>query len=129
MNMVSRDDLESIGDVYSGDEGAAVRYSFRRASISSIKLWTTNTSNSIWQTRARCWLFVSYIIAFGSVAGSAAVLITCTKNHEHVWVGVVRFLRSFFVPQPFKRICLAILVWESICGEVAWRTWRCLLDH
>ena len=41
------------------------------------------------QTRARCWLFFSYMIAFGSIAGAVAVLLKTTSAGEHVQVGVV----------------------------------------
>ena len=42
------------------------------------------------QTRAKCWLFLSYIVAFAAVAGSAAVLIQCAQAGVHLWLGVVR---------------------------------------
>ena len=39
--------------------------------------------------RARLWLFFSYMIAFGSVAGAVAVLLKTTGSGEHILVGVV----------------------------------------
>ena len=41
------------------------------------------------QARARCWLFLSYLVAFAAVAGSVAVLIQCATANVHVMVGVV----------------------------------------
>ena len=41
------------------------------------------------QTRARIWLFFSYLVAFGSVAGAVAVLITCVQHQENIAIGVV----------------------------------------
>lgn len=40
--------------------------------------------------RARCWLFFSYMVAFGAIAGAVAVLIKTTSSSENVQVGVVR---------------------------------------
>jgi hypothetical protein len=49
MNLVSRDDLANMGDMYgSGDEGS--------------------------ESRAKIWLFLSYCIAFGSVAGRCGAM-------------------------------------------------------
>lgn len=42
------------------------------------------------QTKARCWLFVSYLISFASVAGAGAVFISSIQHHAHVQMGVVR---------------------------------------
>ena len=41
------------------------------------------------QMRARCWLFFSFMVSFGSVAGAVAVLLKTTGSGEHVQVGVV----------------------------------------
>jgi len=43
------------------------------------------------QMRARLWLFCSFLLAFGSVAGSIAVLVTCSQSEKFVAIGVVRF--------------------------------------
>ncbi|CAL5219380.1 g1202 [Coccomyxa viridis] len=67
MNLVSRDDLANMADAYSSDEGS--------------------------EGRAKLWLFLSYCIAFGAVAGSVAVLVTCVQHHEHVQVGVGALLQ------------------------------------
>lgn len=40
------------------------------------------------QTRARLWLLCSFLLAFGAVAGSVAVLVTCTEAGQYVAVGV-----------------------------------------
>ena len=48
--------------------------------------------------RARLWLFCSFLLAFGSVAGSIAVLVTCSQSEKFEAVGVVRVsLRNIFV--------------------------------
>lgn len=67
MNLMSRDDLAEAYDAYGGDDGAAAR--------------------------ARCWLFLSYLIAFAAVAGSVTVLIQCATAKVHVMVGVGALLQ------------------------------------
>ena len=47
------------------------------------------------QMRARLWLLCSFLLAFGSVAGSIAVLVTCSQSEKFEAIGVVRvFLRN-----------------------------------
>ena len=41
------------------------------------------------QARAKIILFISYLMAFGAVAGSIAVLITCVQHNALVDIGVV----------------------------------------
>lgn len=68
---VSRDDLAAMSDYYSGEDGAEVR-GWRRppssCSPSPPQEPVTATAAPA-QTRAKCWLFISYLIAFGAVAG------------------------------------------------------------
>ena len=47
------------------------------------------------QSRAKILLFISYLMAFGAVAGSVAVLITCVQHHVLVDIGVVSTVLSF----------------------------------
>jgi hypothetical protein len=42
------------------------------------------------QTKARCWLFLSYMISFAAVAGAGAVFVSSVQHHAHVQLGVVR---------------------------------------
>lgn len=42
------------------------------------------------QTKARCWLFLSYIISFAAVTGAGAVFVSSIQHHAHVQLGVVR---------------------------------------
>jgi hypothetical protein len=42
------------------------------------------------QTKARCWLFLSYMISFAAVAGAGAVFVSAIQHHSHVQLGVVR---------------------------------------
>ncbi|KAK9820630.1 hypothetical protein WJX72_012547 [[Myrmecia] bisecta] len=78
MNLVSRDDLASYSDSY-GDEGAA--------------------------TRARCWLFFAYVIAFSAVGGSAAILITAVQKDQYIWAGRGTLLQSGLI------LASALLFW------------------
>lgn len=41
------------------------------------------------QTKARIWLFCSYLVSFGAVAGAGAVFISSVQHHKHVPMGVV----------------------------------------
>ena len=52
------------------------------------------------QVRARCWLFFSYVVAFGSVAGAVAVLLRTTGSGDHIQVGVVSPLMFSYTPIP-----------------------------
>ena len=49
------------------------------------------------QSRAKVLLFISYLMAFGAVAGSVAVLITCVQHHALVDIGVVSIVQSFMI--------------------------------
>eukprot|EP00884_Botryococcus_braunii_P009739 jgi/Botrbrau1/18767/Bobra.0386s0087.2 len=80
MNLVSRDDLNNMGGYLgSGDEGA--------------------------ETRAKIWLLISYFMAFGSVAGSVAVLVQCVQAKNNVDVGVGALLQCGFI------LTAALLFW------------------
>lgn len=48
------------------------------------------------QTKVRCWLFFSYIVAFSAVGGGVAVLITCVNKQQHLAIGIVRGHRLCF---------------------------------
>lgn len=47
------------------------------------------------QFRARLWLFVSFLIAAGAVAGSVAVLISATQQTDLAGMGVVSGARAW----------------------------------
>ena len=81
MNLVSRDDLANMADTYSSEEGSEVRI---RADlphcppnvrtcveIKPVMLHASRFLNlsGLLQGRAKLWLFLSYCIAFGAVAG------------------------------------------------------------
>lgn len=44
------------------------------------------------QTKIKCWLFVSYVVAFAAVAGGVAVLVACVNKHHNLAIGIVRIL-------------------------------------
>ncbi|DBA93296.1 TPA: Transmembrane protein 50B [Trebouxia sp. C0005] len=48
-------------------------------------------------SRAKVLLFISYLMAFGAVAGSVAVLITCVQHHALVDIGAGALLQCGFV--------------------------------
>ena len=85
MNLVSRDDLAAMQDYYSGEDHAEVG-SVMCTSQPAALLWQLGSagasaaapllclSSVSLQTRAKCWLFISYLIAFGAVAGRCAWL-------------------------------------------------------
>lgn len=50
-----------------------------------------------YDTKARCWLFMSYLVAFGSVGGAGAVFVKAVTNHNHVGLGVGVLLQAGFV--------------------------------
>lgn len=54
------------------------------------------------QSRAKILLFISYLMAFGAVAGSVAVLITCVQHHALVDIGVV----SIYAVLLDNRLCM-----------------------
>ena len=64
------------------------------------------------QTRAKCWLFLSYMIAFAAVAGSVAVLVQCSQSSDHLWVGVVSPY-SQLVPQGTASLCVMEQHWTN----------------
>lgn len=69
MNLVSRDDLKHAGDAY--EEGA--------------------------EFRAKCWLFCSYLIASGAIAGGVVVLLKSVEAQQNVTGGVGALLQVGFV--------------------------------
>ncbi|KAI8109327.1 hypothetical protein M9434_000611 [Picochlorum sp. BPE23] len=77
INMLSKDSLQDIAD--SGDE-------------------ETNT-------RARLWLLCSFLLCFGSIAASIAVLISCTEQGQYVAVGVGSVLQCGFI------LASALILW------------------
>ncbi len=42
------------------------------------------------QTKIKCWLFFSYVVAFAAVAGGVAVLVACVNRHHNLAIGIVR---------------------------------------
>lgn len=50
-----------------------------------------------YDTKARCWLFMSYLVAFGSVGGAGAVFVKAVTNHNHVGLGVGVLLQAGLV--------------------------------
>lgn len=56
-------------------------------------------------TQARCWLFISYLISFASVAGAGAVFISSIQHHAHVQMGVGCLLQAGFI------LASALLLW------------------
>ena len=42
------------------------------------------------QTKIKCWLFFSYVVAFAAVAGGVAVLVACVNKHHNLAIGIVR---------------------------------------
>ncbi len=46
------------------------------------------------QTKIKCWLFFSYVVAFAAVAGGVAVLVACVNKHHNLAIGIVRTFRS-----------------------------------
>mmetsp|Transcript_16776 Transcript_16776/g.50120 ORF Transcript_16776/g.50120 Transcript_16776/m.50120 type:complete len:164 (-) Transcript_16776:508-999(-) len=56
-------------------------------------------------TKARCWLFMSYLVAFGAVGSAGAVFTKAVTNHVHVSMGVGCLLQSGFV------LMSALLFW------------------
>ena len=81
MNLVSRDDLANMADTYSSEEGSEVCISADLphcplnlricAGIKPMMLYASRFLNlsGLSQGRAKLWLFLSYCIAFGAVAG------------------------------------------------------------
>lgn len=85
MNLVSRDDLSAMGDMYNSDEGS--------------------------EGRAKLWLFISYCVAFGAVAGSIAVLVTCVQNGNNVEIGVGGLVQSGLI------LVAALFLWGFRTGD------------
>lgn len=77
INMLPRDELQDISD--SGDD-------------------ETNM-------RARLWLLCSFLLAFGSIAGSIAVLISCTEAEHYVAIGVGSVMQCGFI------LASALILW------------------
>ena len=46
------------------------------------------------QTKIKCWLFFSYVVAFAAVAGGVAVLVACVNKHHNLAIGIVRSFSS-----------------------------------
>lgn len=69
MNLVSRDELRQAGDAY--EDGA--------------------------EFRAKCWLFISYLIASGAIAGGVSVMVLSVQHQEHVTGGLGSLLQTGLV--------------------------------
>ncbi|XP_071955611.1 transmembrane protein 50A-like isoform X2 [Antedon mediterranea] len=56
-------------------------------------------SGCLGQTGARIWLFIGFMLAFGSLIGSCWILFGgyVTNNFEAVYPGVAIFLQNFFI--------------------------------
>lgn len=95
MNITSRQELAEPEEMYVDDnftvscEAAIVAC----ALFIKPKLCSSMDCNGL-QTRAKILLFLSYLMAFGAVAGSVAVLITCVQHHALVDIGVVSVVLS-----------------------------------
>lgn len=105
INLLPRRDLAEAGD--SGEEGAEVRPARSRrrlglpaaaaAAAASARAARAGSSRSIQhpplpppaQFRARLWLFLSFLIAAGAVAGSVAVLVSASGQAGLAGLGVV----------------------------------------
>jgi len=111
MNLVPRESLNSA-DFY-GDEDSDVSLPLslpmqasKQAHVSKwfcLESWsdicicqskaaTRHASDAVcvdMQTKARIWLFCSYLVSFGAVAGAGAVFISSVQHHKHVPMGVV----------------------------------------
>lgn len=109
MNLMSRDDLAEATNSYGGDDGEAVRAERRkpvRCRCCPAQLCYASSSRSLHlQARARCWLFISYLVAFGAVAGSVTVLIQCASAGAHLMVGVVSAAAALADPSIVARAC------------------------
>ena len=77
INMLPKDDLQDIAD--SGDD-------------------ETNM-------RARLWLLCSFLLAFGAIAGSISVLVSCTEAGTFVEIGVGSVLQCGFI------LASALILW------------------
>jgi hypothetical protein len=62
------------------------------------------------QTRARLWLLVSFVLAFGAVAGSVGVLVSSTAAGSFVAVGVASVLQCGLL------LASALLFWAFRSG-------------
>lgn len=71
MNLVSRDDLANMSDYYTSEgDGAEVLANVLSPKGGFALVLADSAQGSVpVQTRAKCWLFISYLIAFGAVAG------------------------------------------------------------
>lgn len=58
-----------------------------------------------YNTKSRCWLFLSYLVAFGSVGGAGAVFVKAVTKQDHVGLGVGVLLQAGFV------LLSALLLW------------------
>ncbi|PRW61410.1 salt tolerant [Chlorella sorokiniana] len=61
--------------------------------------------------RARLWLFVSFLIAAGAVAGSVAVLVSATQQKDLAGMGVGSVLQCGFI------LLGSIVFWAFRSGE------------
>ena len=104
MNLVSRNDLQEAEGHYSGDDSAAVRCC-RPLVTHKLEQKLTLLALGV-QTRAKCWLFLSYVVAFASVAGSVAVLVQCAQASLHLYVGVVRACRLLVCSAKLLRLTM-----------------------
>jgi hypothetical protein len=94
MNMVPRDSLGS--SQYYGDEDSDVspmsyQLALWRKTHGNLHGYVCLTAFAVTlQTKARCWLFLSYMISFAAVTGAGAVFVSSIQHHAHVQLGVVR---------------------------------------
>ena len=135
MNLVSWQSLQEAEESYSGDDGAAVRLlpavihqhnDTHVLMLTSLHLLPAvicvlqhDDTHMLMlvslQTRAKCWLFLSYIIAFAAVAGSAAVLVQCAQASLHLWLGVVC---PWLFPRACWHDCFRLLCVLAVCACV-----------
>ena len=88
MNITSRRELAEPEELYV-DENFAVSCTTRVNCSSLVCICAKFFELHVLQARAKIILFISYLMAFGAVAGSIAVLITCVQHNALVDIGVV----------------------------------------
>ncbi len=57
------------------------------------------------QTKIKCWLFFSYVVAFAAVAGGVAVLVACVNKHHNLAIGIVRSFALAFLLRVQDQTC------------------------
>lgn len=55
--------------------------------------------------RLKLWLFLSYVVAFGSLFGAVWVLFNCKEAGEHLWAAVAGVVQSVLI------IASGLVVW------------------